>query len=90
MITLLQGTFSVYEKYEEVVTFVKENLINDCEFSLLIPDIGKTLKLEDYCKTLMELRLVPATVLIFRAEQTANDPQLSYLKPDVVALLQNL
>jgi len=87
---IIQGTFSVYEKYEEVVKFVEENLITACEFSLLIPDMGRPLKLEDYSKTLMELRLVPATVLIFRSEETTDSAMISYLKPDVITLLQNL
>ena len=80
----------MYEKYEEVIKFVEENLITTGEFSLLVPDAGKTLKPEDYDKTLMELRLVPATVLIFRPNSTIDDSSISYLKPDVIALLQNL
>lgn len=89
---LLQGTFSVHEKFEEVNKFVEENLSRDCEFSLVIADVGKNFVEEDFDKTLLELRLVPAAVLLFHSDNfsSSEEPVLSYLKPDVAILLQNI
>lgn len=71
--------------------FVQENLDVDCPFSLLIPDIGKPVAPEDYEKSLVELHLVPASVLIFQPDQSViNEKMLSYLKPEVAVLLQDL
>lgn len=80
----------MYEKYEEVVKFVEENIAIECSFSLLIPDIGKPFAAEDFSKSLMELRLLPASVLIFKLTEPTNEEILSYLKPDIAVLLQNL
>ena len=69
---------------------MEEHLITACKFSLLIPDIGKSFEPADYNRTLMELRLVPATVLIFRGEEPLDNQPVSYLMPDVIALMQSL
>lgn len=86
----MQGTFSVYEKYAAVLEFVKENLNSECDFTLLT-ELRRSFTPADHEKTLLDLRLVPATVLIFKPNTTSTDEQkLSYLKPDVLLLLQDL
>lgn len=84
----------MYEKYEEVHKFVKDNLAVECEFSLVIAEIGKTFTQEDFDKTLMDLHLVPATVLLFHSSSWSSESKygstLSFLKPDISVLLQNL
>lgn len=87
---MLQGTFSVYEKYEDVYNFVKENLAFNCDFSLVTAELGKGFTEEEFNKTLLELRLVPATILLFHPTSSSDSKVLSYLKPDVTILLQNL
>lgn len=71
---------------------MRENLLKDCDFSLVIADIGKNFGEEDFDKTLLELRLVPAAVLLFHSDNfsSSEEPVLSYLKPDVAILLQNI
>lgn len=87
---VVQGTFSVYEKYAAVLEFVKENLNCECDFTLLT-ELGRSFAPADHEKTLLDLRLVPATVLIFKPNTSSTDDQtLSYLKPDILLLLQDL
>ncbi|KAI4494699.1 hypothetical protein M0804_000900 [Polistes exclamans] len=88
---ILQGTFSVHEKCREVVDFVKENLINtDIPFFLILP-VGQKLQEEDYDKTLLELRLMPACLLKFSYESHKEDLDVSvgYLKETVLCLIRN-
>ncbi|XP_075986324.1 GDI interacting protein 3 isoform X2 [Anticarsia gemmatalis] len=93
---LLQGTFSVYERYNEIHEFVQENLEHDLPFVLNTPTGHKLIIEEDANKTLIDLRLVPATVLTFAwhssvAEQIHNSPNKDvYLKPEVMVLVQEI
>lgn len=88
---ILQGTFSVHDKYKEVVEFVKENLINaDIPFLLLL--VGQKIRENDYDKTLLELRLIPACLLKFSYEGVEGkklDTSAGYLKESVLCLVRN-
>ncbi|XP_013190978.1 UBX domain-containing protein 6 [Amyelois transitella] len=94
---LLQGTFSVYERYNEIHEFVQENLEhNGLPFVLNTP-LGQKLSLEDDGnKTLIDLRLVPATVLTFAwhasvIDEIQRSPSSNvYLKPEVMVLVQEV
>lgn len=94
---LLQGTFSVYERYNEIHEFVQENLEHSgLPFILNTPTGHKLILEEDANKTLIDLRLVPATVLTFAwhssvAEQINNSPNKDvYLKPEIMVLVQEV
>ncbi|CAK1589729.1 unnamed protein product [Parnassius mnemosyne] len=94
---LLQGTFSVYERYNEIHEFVQENLEHSgLPFVLNTPTGHKLIPEEDGNKTLIDLRLVPATVLTFAwhpsvAEEINNSPNKDvYLKPEVMVLVQEI
>ncbi|XP_066597778.1 UBX domain-containing protein 6 [Prorops nasuta] len=87
---ILQGTFSVHEKLENVLTFVKENLIDSqSPFYLLTPTRQKLTKdCED--KTLLDLKLVPAVHLSFFWDgDTVKNPIQGYLKEEVLCFIQN-
>ncbi|KAJ2944930.1 hypothetical protein O0L34_g1825 [Tuta absoluta] len=95
---LLQGTFSVYETYSDIHKFVRENLHSQFrELAFFLRASGSDRKIvleEDASKTLLELRLVPTTVLNFNwhasaLEQVNNSPDKDvYLKPEVMNLLE--
>ncbi|KPJ14648.1 UBX domain-containing protein 6 [Papilio machaon] len=94
---LLQGTFSVYERYIEIHEFVQEHLEHgDLPFILNTPTGHKLIHDEDGTKTLIDLRLVPATVLTFSwdpsiLEQINNSPNKDvYLKPEVMILVKEI
>nr|XP_049706286.1 UBX domain-containing protein 6 [Helicoverpa armigera]XP_049706287.1 UBX domain-containing protein 6 [Helicoverpa armigera] len=93
---LLQGTFSVYERYTEIHEFVRENLEHDLPFVLNTPTGHKLIPDEDANKTLIDLRIVPATILTFAwhssvAEQIHNSPNKDvFLKPEVMVLVQEV
>lgn len=93
---LLQGTFSVYERYNDIHEFVQENLEHDLPFVLSMPTGHKVTLEEDANKTLIDLRLVPATILTFAwhssvAEQIHNSPNKDvFLKPEVMVLVQEV
>ncbi|KAH9645440.1 hypothetical protein HF086_006466 [Spodoptera exigua] len=93
---LLQGTFSVYERYNDIHEFVRENLEHDLPFVLSMPTGHKVTLEEDANKTLIDLRLVPATILTFAwhssvAEQIQNSPNKDvFLKPEVMVLVQEV
>ncbi|MPC10104.1 UBX domain-containing protein 6 [Portunus trituberculatus] len=86
---ILQGTFGVNEKFEEVVKFVRENLVNDWRpFFLNLSGGGKVTEEE---QTLVELRLVPAVVFNFEWDFEVQDPNLDdnvFLRPETLSLLQ--
>ncbi|XP_050735790.1 UBX domain-containing protein 6-like [Eriocheir sinensis] len=86
---ILQGTFNVHEKFEEVLKFVRENLVNDWRpFFLTISGGGKVTEGD---QNLVELRLVPAIVFNFEWDPDVQDPNLDdnvYLKPETLMLLQ--
>lgn len=85
----------MYEKYSEVLEFVQENLENPgLPFDLTSPT-GHKFEEEEKDKTLMDLRLVPATILLFQwdssiAEDIATGSNNTYLKPEVMMLMQPL
>lgn len=88
----LQGTFGVYEKFGQVVEFVRDNLISeDALFSLQMLT-GQTFTQEDNEKTLIELHLVPATVIVFawKGSAPASDAGSAFLKPEVMVLMQKV
>ncbi|XP_046972678.1 UBX domain-containing protein 6 [Vanessa cardui] len=94
---LLQGTFSVYERYNEIHEFVQENLEHSgLPFVLNTPTGHKLIPDEDANKTLIDLRLVPATVLTFAwhssvIEEINSSPNKDvYLKPEVMVLVQEI
>ncbi|XP_046661137.1 UBX domain-containing protein 6 [Homalodisca vitripennis] len=86
---LLQGTFGVYEKLSEVFTFVQEHIVfSEGEF-VLTTGTGHRLTEADMNKTLLELHLVPASILLFVwAGETPSEDY--YLKPEVMLQLQSL
>lgn len=89
----LQGTFSVYEKLDAVRIFVIENIIDEDRPFVLATATGHRLEEEDYSQSLLDLRLVPATILIFTWE--SHHPhdvagQVMYLKPEVMMLLRSM
>lgn len=94
---LLQGTFSVYERYNEIHEFVQENLEHSyLPFVLNTPTGHKLILEEDANKTLIDLRIVPATVLTFAwhssvAEEISRSPNRDvYLKPEIMILVQEM
>ncbi|KAG0722307.1 UBX domain-containing protein 6 [Chionoecetes opilio] len=86
---ILQGTFGVHEKFEEVIKFVQENLVNDWRpFFLSISGGGKV---TEESQNLVELRLVPAVVFNFEWDPDVQDPNLDddvFLGPETLMLLQ--
>ncbi|KAM3962225.1 LOW QUALITY PROTEIN: GDI interacting protein 3 [Aphomia sociella] len=94
---LLQGTFSIYERCNEIFEFVQENLEHSgLPFVLNTPTGHKLILEDDANKTLVDLRLVPATVLTFAwdnsvAEEIQRSPSSNvYLKPEVMVLVQEV
>ncbi|KAB0803862.1 hypothetical protein PPYR_00832 [Photinus pyralis] len=88
----LQGTFSVYEKFSAVVEFVQEHLNESAPF-ILYSTTGHKLEETDYDSTLLALKLVPATVLIFGWDTDSADETNqynTYLKPETMILAQPL
>lgn len=91
----LQGTFSVYEKFAEVLEFVQENLeYSGLPFVLTAPT-GHKFEEGDNDSSLADLRLVPATILTFQwdssvAEEFSRAGNCSFLKPEVMILIQQL
>lgn len=90
----MQGTFSVYEKFSQVYDFIEENLDNPGLPFVLTSPTGHKFEEQDKESTLMDLRLVPATILIFQWDQSIAEDVASvtntYLKPDVMMLVQSL
>ena len=86
----------MYERYNEIHEFVRENLEHDLPFVLNTPTGHKLIHDEDANKTLIDLRLVPATILTFAwhasvAEQIHNSPNKDvFLKPEVMVLVQEV
>ncbi|KAG7176729.1 UBX domain-containing protein 6-like [Homarus americanus] len=87
---ILQGTFGVHEKVEEVMKFIRECLVNDWRpFFLSLSGGGKVTETE---QSLVELRLVPAVVLNFKWDPSIQDPNLDdyvFLNPETLMLLQS-
>ncbi|KAG7208751.1 hypothetical protein KM043_014947 [Ampulex compressa] len=90
---ILQGTFSVHEKLHNVFEFVKEN-IKDSEapFSLMPLGMSK-LEGDSMQKTLLELKLIPAVVLLFNWRSSSaqdNNQSVGYLKEEVLCYVQSM
>lgn len=91
---ILQGTFVVNEKFQNVLEFVAENLAYDeVPFSLMTPD-GIKLVEECFDKTLLELRLIPTAILEFSwntpdGSSCSNTPT-GYLKEEILAYIQSI
>lgn len=94
---LLQGTFSVYECYNDIYEFIQENLEHSGLPFVLNSPTGEKLNPEEHgTKTLIDLRLVPATVLKFAwdssvAEKINNSQGKDvFLKPEIMVLVQEV
>lgn len=92
-----QGTFSIYEKYAEIHDFVQDNVEHSGLPFVLSTPTGQKLNIEeDANKTLVDLKLVPATILIFAwdpsvATEIGNSPNKDvYLKPEVMVLVREM
>jgi len=87
---ILQGTFSVYEKFQNVIEFVAENIIDKVPFLLMTPD-GIKLVEECHDKTLLDLRLIPTAILEFSWNLTdkENMPK-GYLKDFLLSYIQSV
>lgn len=86
---ILQGTFSVHEKFQNVIEFVAENLVDDKVSFLLITPDGIKLVEECHAKTLLELRLIPTAILEFSWNVTEKESMPKrYLKEDVLSYIQ--
>lgn len=85
---LLQGTFGVYEHLVDVFEFVQEYIVSNEEF-ILSTATGQRMTDADMSKSLVELHLVPASILLFN--WVVDSPvQQAYLKPEVMLQLQAL
>ena len=91
---VLQGTFSVYEKYRAVHDYVCECLATPLPFVLY--ETSHRLEPCDYDKFLVDLHLVPSAILTFAwhpevAEEVTQQlgPKPTYLKEEVFALISN-
>ncbi|XP_067001266.2 UBX domain-containing protein 6 [Anabrus simplex] len=90
----LQGTFYAHEKLQAVREFVHENLLCENRPFILAAATGHRLNDEDSDKSLVELHLVPASILIFTwdpitGDDFGNEGQATYLKPEIMLLLQS-
>ena len=86
---LLQGTFGVHEKVESVIEFVRENLEDESSNFYLTTPTGHKLTSEDEQKSLVDLRLVPATILTYVLDSDSQpDRNRMYLKEEVMILVQ--
>lgn len=96
----MQGTFSVYEKFEAVWSFVRDSVVEiekegDTEpggtFSLTTPTGHKLTEGCPECEqNLLELRLVPATILIFAWNSSSSGGEVAFLKPELLVLMQEM
>lgn len=91
----LQGTFSVYEKFGEVYAFVQDNLEHSGLPFNLNTAVGQRFEDGDMESTLADLRLVPATILMFQWDSSIEKEiqlagNMTFLKPEVMMLVQSL
>ncbi|CAG0879137.1 unnamed protein product [Darwinula stevensoni] len=91
---LLQGTFSVYEKFSAVEGFVREQLDNPDLPFILIDPLGHQLGAENSGSTLLDLHLAPALILNFLWHpDIAADVEAAksgYLSSSALAIVQDL
>lgn len=94
---LLHGTFKANEKLSSVFEYVRENLTNDWMPFTLCTQTGQ--KLTETDKTLAELGLTPSAVVNLEwdksimadiAAQQGASQQTTILKPEVMALIQDI
>lgn len=90
---VLQGTFSVYEKFQDVMDFVTENLAHQLPFVLYATGTGGRLGEPEAETTLMDLGLVPSSLLTFSWHPDMADEIQSglgtndtFLKEEIAAL----
>ncbi|XP_050537776.1 UBX domain-containing protein 6 [Daktulosphaira vitifoliae] len=87
---ILQGTFSVKEHFSEVIEFVKESVFDEeKDFKLALP-AGKTFDKKEENMSLMEMGLVPASILLYKSDIPESDYEHPYLKDDIMALVQDI
>lgn len=89
-----QGTFAVFEPVNAILEFVRENLDQSgLPFTLAMPT-GHKLEESDGEKTMVDLRLVPASILTFEWDpefaDAINAASTTILKPDVMMMVQSL
>lgn len=87
---ILQGTFSVHEKYKSIVDFVHENLAHSERSFHLRKATEEPFNDESFDKTLLELVLYPAVLLIFsytNGSQGTSETQ-GYLKEELLCYVQ--
>lgn len=90
---VLQGTFAVYEKFQDILDFVSDNLCLPLPFVLYAAGTGSRFGDGEAESTLMDLALVPSTLLTFswhpdmvdeiQRSMGLND---TYLREDIAAL----
>lgn len=94
---VLQGTFSVYEKFKMVEEFVADNLEHPLPFVLHdAANSGQVLENENFESSLTDLGLIPTSILNFAwhpevAEEVKQQlgPNAAYLKDSIMALAKS-
>lgn len=89
---ILQGTFSVHEHFNSVTEFVKENLANSEKPFCLGRLTGEIFNDESFDKTLLELELFPATILVFAYENESGrtNESVGYIKEELLSYIQSI
>ncbi|XP_017033580.1 UBX domain-containing protein 6 [Drosophila kikkawai] len=86
----IQGTFNVFEKITDVFEFVQSCLADESlDFTLVATSEGK-LSDEDLEKSLFDCKLIPSTLLLFRANgvSAVGQTELNYLKEELLMLVE--
>lgn len=87
----LQGTFGIYERVSEVMEFVRVNLVDEETPFALQTATGHRLTEEEYDQSLIDLKLVPASVLTFVwLNDNSKAHHATILKPEIMILVQEL
>jgi len=94
---VLQGTFSVYEKFKMVEEFVSDSLEHPLPFVLHdAANSGQIVENENFDTPLTELGLIPTSILNFAWHPEVADevkqqlgPNASYLKDSILALAKS-
>ncbi|XP_078040246.1 GDI interacting protein 3 isoform X2 [Augochlora pura] len=86
---ILQGTFFVHEKFQNVFDFISECLENN-ELPFCLKMIGKTFDQTCFDKTLLELELCPSVTLMFIPLNNAQlNDSIGYVKEELLSLVQS-
>lgn len=87
---ILQGTFFVHEKFHAVFEFVNENIGNTETSYDLRTLIDNSLVEASRDKTLLELELIPAVLLIFVPKNNSQkqSDSVGYLKEELLSYIQ--